>query len=207
MHDVAYTAVFSRDYALFILSFKSFAKLPFKFAWDMGGSRAIDFWNINCCPLIQSEPAKSIHRAVSEFILGQFLWLGWHISIVFRCMFSHPPTWSQNIWEVPVWVSQNLFFFNCILDDCSWWEAVNHPKTSNQFDLFFLFVVLLLPLQQAVHRVHPEGSSGSPGETEAGLSDWHRPQWSLYSSRWEHAHTHTHTHTHTHSHTASLMVQ
>lgn len=53
---------------------------------------------------------------------------------------------------------------------------------------FPLSVVLSLSPQQAVHRVHPEGSSGSPGETEAGLSDWHRPQRSLHSSRSENTH-------------------
>lgn len=60
--------------------------------------------------------------------------------------------------------------------------------------LTFFFLLFLLPsLQQTVHRVHPESPPGSPGETEARLSDWHCPQWSLHSSRWEHSHTYTGT--------------
>lgn len=141
MHDVACTALslwdvnasLSSPYLDFLLNLLPNFPLNSLETWM---EAELLIWNINCCPLIQSEPAKSIYRAVSEFILGQFLWLGWHISVVFRCMFSHPPTRSQDIWEVPVWVLQNLFFFNCVLDDCSWWEAVNHPKPSNQFDLF-----------------------------------------------------------------------
>ena len=202
MHDVAYTALSLRNV------YASLSLPNLDFLWNLLPNFPLNsletwmeaellIWNINCCPLIQSEPAKSIYRAVSEIILGQFLWLGWHISVVFRCVFSHPPMRSQDIWEVPVWVLQNLFFFLFLI--ASWMIARDGKQStirSHPISLTFFFssssssclrsklfteFILKVPLGRLVKQ-----------KLDCLIDIVHSD---LFTHHGESTHAHTHTHT------------
>lgn len=71
--------------------------------------------------------------------------------VILNCLFDH------------LFVDRISSHLCCFLGDSSCQPA----QMPDKFDLFSVS----LSTQQAVHRVHPECPSGSPGETETRLSD------------------------------------